>query len=72
MCACVDEDRKSRKICFGWSKRSNKLNIKIKKKQIKKKNVKAEFFEVEFPMRDALDGEPEPQGKWQESLCESC
>lgn len=23
-------------------------------------------------MRDALDGEPEPQGKWQESLLESC
>lgn len=72
MCACVDEDRKYRKICSGWSKRSNKLNIKIKINKLREKNVKAEFKEVEFPMRDTLDGEPEPQGKWQESLFESC
>ena len=47
--------KNERKILSGWSKRSNENKLR--------KNVKVELKKkIEFPMRDALDGEPEPQG----------
>lgn len=57
-CVCVREGKQKneRQIFSGWSKRRNGNKLgKQCQSQIKKKKI-------EFPMRDALTGEPEPQG----------